>query len=151
MLKATIAAMLLAMTITSATAGDFLEGYYFYVVGSMRSEIPMSDTNNIAKSASLDTLAQLRADWREKCGVHVDIWHTNLMGAYDDTAKWTPDYWFAFIAMELSEEELRAALPQTPCAASGYVKQGNMLIPSFYYYCTNPETAAQEEYQGICK
>lgn len=143
MFRTTIAAMLFA---TTATAGDFLEGYYFYVVGSERSEISMADVNSIAKSASREKLVQLRAQWGEKCGVRVDIWHTNLMGSHDDTAKWAPDYWFAFIAMELSEAELRAAMPKTPCAAQGYVKQGNMLIPGLYYQCVMSESDQLPEY-----
>lgn len=130
-----------------AQAGDYLEGYYLYVVGSIPSTIPVEEMTDVAAPEFRNTISALSDEWSEKCGVNVSIWHTNLMG--NEADDWTPDYWFAFIAMEETKAAAISVAPATDCASQGYIKQGNMLIPGLYYICVMPEDDP-ELFEQVC-
>lgn len=130
-----------------AIAGDYLEGYYFYIVGAIPSTIPVKEMTDVAAPEFRETVSGLSKEWTERCGVQVDIWHTNLMN--NDANNWASDYWFAYISMEGTEVEARAAAPETSCANDAYIKPGNMVIPSLYYHCVTPEDNP-EIYTQVC-
>lgn len=141
----TFIAALLAAPI--AQAGDYLEGYYFYVIASIPSTIPVEEMADVAEPEFRNTVSTLSDEWSEKCGANVSIWHTNLMD--NEADNWTPDYWFAFIAMEETKELALSTAPANDCAYGGYVKQGNMLIPGLYYICIMPEDDP-ELFEQVC-
>ena len=119
-----------------AESGDLMEGY-FYIVGSTPSTIRVEEIIDVAVPAFRDTLSTLNVEWSDKCEVPVDIWHTNLM--HNENNPWTPDHWFAFIAMEETKAMTNAAAPATDCITDSYIKFGEMVIPTLYQICAQPE------------
>ncbi len=129
-------------------AGDAFEAY-FYIVGAIPSELVVESDVDTASQAFRDQLNSLTVEWSEKCGVPVNIWHTNLMS--DDTTPWTPNLWFAYLADGDTADQARLNVPTTPCAEGGYVKRGFMVIPGMFQMCAAPAEFGIPEDDEICK
>ncbi len=142
------ALFIIALFLSSpASAGDYLEDFYFYIVASVPAEVSYSEQADFVKPSFQETINRLSDEWTQKCGVRVDFWYTNLMD--HDENSWTPDYWFGFVSAEPSKEEAIAFAPDSECTRNGYLKIGNMVIPSSYYYCSAGDDGSQY-YQDLC-
>ena len=119
-----------------AQAGDYVGGYIL-VIGSIPATIPVEVMSDVVKPVFRETLAELSEEWSNKCGVRVNIWHTNLI--FNETNPWTPDYWVAYLTMEDTEAEARFAAPTINCVSDSYVKYGEMSFPSLFQVCAQPE------------
>ena len=130
-----------------AHAGDNIGGYIL-VIGSIPSTIPVEEMTDVAKPVFRNTIADLSAEWSEKCEARVDIWHTNLI--YNETNPWTPDYWVAYIAFEETEAEAYSAAPATGCISESYAKYGEMTFPTLFQICAQPDVYP-ELYEQSCQ
>ena len=130
-----------------AQAGDSLEGY-FYVVGSIPSTVPAKDMTDFAAPEFRDTIAALSNEWSAKCEVPVEVWHTNLM--FNEDTPWTPDYWFAYIAVGSSKAKAIGAAPTTDCMSGSYIKYGLMGIPTTYQICAAGPEYYPDTYYNLC-
>ena len=140
--------LILLLIALPVRAGDAFEAY-FYIVGAIPSELKVETDTDTASAAFRDRLNTLSAEWTEKCGVHVNVWHTNMVS--DDETPWTPNLWFAYLSDGDTAAQARANLPNTACAEGGYVKRGFMVIPTMFQMCAAPAEFGMPEDQDICK
>ncbi len=140
--------LILLLIALPVRAGDAFEAY-FYIVGAIPSDLTVETDTDTASSAFRDRLNELSEEWSEKCGVNVNIWHTNMVS--NDETPWTPDLWFAYIADGDTAAEARANVPDTPCAEGGYVKRGFLVVPGMFQMCAAPAEFGLPEDDEICK
>jgi len=124
-----------------AQAGDYLEGYYFYVIGTVPASIPFEEVVDVSLPEFRGTLALLAQEWTGICEAQVGVWHSSLMNPTDSELEWTKDQWVLTLGYEgLTKTELTTSLPASPCLARGDILQANMLIPGLVYICNSRET-----------
>lgn len=138
--------LILTLTAGIAQAGDMIEGT-FLVIGSTPSTLRVVEMTDVATPEFRDTIQTLSDDWSEQCGVPVDVWHTNLM--HSEQTPWTPDYWFAYIAFEETERDVYKNAPATGCISESTAKHGQMVIPTLYQICAQPD-AYPDIYETSC-
>jgi len=133
MIKKTIVLMMLAST---ADAGEYFEGY-FYIMGAVPAHMRTQSPDDFARKDFRVRALELSEMWSAECGARVFAWHTNLMSSAE--VPFEPDMWVGILESAETKEELAQIMPETPCASTGYVRGGSMVIPTSYQYCALAE------------
>ena len=124
---------LLYMMASAASAGDYMEGY-FWIIGSVKAR-PLESYSYREFASERMTVVE---SYQSKCGIDdFTVWHSDFM----DNMK--PHLWVVYTALEDTKEQALALVGRDSCSKAGYVKQGYVTFPGVWAYCTSNPVACE--------
>ena len=108
----------------AAVAGDLVEGY-FWIIASEKAKPAKTYSN----SDFLIEVQSLKDRYRTRCGVEVQVWHSDLVSQFQ------PGLWVVYTVFEEDRSNALALVGTDACSTKGYLKHGTLSYPRFLQAC----------------